>query len=189
MARVRAAVADALGDIATRTETLTSMRGIVYTMKTLSAINALLYDHAATAIEAYQRTILEGFRAFVRHNRALMLSTKRAPIRAVVAFGSDHGLCGGYNELLADDVSKHLERHGHEPTSALVLCVGARMKVAVVVRGILPERTLLPPASADGIGRLAGVLAARLEKIWHQSQPDEPAVDLAFTQRVAGGSQ
>jgi F-type H+-transporting ATPase subunit gamma len=158
-------------------------------MKTLSAINALPYDHAAQAIEAYHRTILEGFRAFVHHNGALMLTTKRPPKRAVVVFGSDHGLCGGYNEVLADEVSKHLERHGLETPPVHILCVGARMKDALVARDILPERTLLPPASAEGVGRLAGLLAAQLEDISRQSQPDEIAVDLAFTERAAGGSQ
>ncbi len=182
-------MAQTLEILSHRTETLTSIRGIVHTMKTLSAINALPYDHAAQAIEAYHRTILEGFRAFVHHNGALMLTTKRPPKRAVVVFGSDHGLCGGYNELLADDVSKHLERQGLDTPPVHILCVGARMKDALVARDILPERTLLPPASADGIGRLAGVLAARLEDISRQSQPDEIAVDLAFTERAAGGSQ
>jgi F-type H+-transporting ATPase subunit gamma len=158
-------------------------------MKTLSAINALPYDHAAQAIEAYHRTILEGFRAFVHHNGALILTTKRPPKRAVVVFGSDHGLCGGYNELLADEVTKHLERHGLDKPPVHVLCVGARMKDALVARDILPERTLLPPASADGIGRLAGDLAAQLEEISRQSQPDEIAVNLAFTERAEGGSQ
>ena len=182
-------MAQTLEILAHRTDTLTSIRGIVHTMKTLSAINALPYDHAAQAIEAYHRTILEGFRAFVHHNGAQLQTTKSPPTRVVVVFGSDHGLCGGYNELLADEVSTHLERHGHEPTSAMVLCVGARMNDALVARGILPKRTLLPPASADGIGRLAGLLAARLEDISRQSQPDEIAVDLAFTERAAGGSQ
>ncbi len=63
------------------------------------------------------------------------------------------------------------------------------MKDALVARGILSERTLLVPASADGIGRLVGDLATRLEDISRLSQPDEIAVDHAFTERATGGSQ
>ena len=182
-------MAQTLEILSHRTDTLTSIRGIVHTMKTLSAINALPYEHAAQAIEVYHRTILEGFRAFVHHNSALLLSTKIPAKRAVVVFGSDHGLCGGYNERLADELFKQLERHGPDAIPARVLCVGTRMKYALVARGILTEQTSLPPASADGIGRLAGILATQIEDITRQSGPDPIAVDLAFTERTAGSSQ
>jgi F-type H+-transporting ATPase subunit gamma len=172
-----------------RTETLTSIRGIVHTMKTLSAINASPYEHAAQAIEAYHRTVLEGFSAFLHRNGALELASKASPKKVVVVFGSDHGLCGGYNETLATEVSKYLETHGPEKSAAYVLCVGARMDDALTAQGVLTGQTLLPPASADGIGRLAGVLATRIEDIARQSRPDELAVTLAFTERAAEGLQ
>ncbi|KKN64760.1 hypothetical protein LCGC14_0488100, partial [marine sediment metagenome] len=54
-----------------RTETMRSIRGIVRTMKTMSAINALPYEQAARTIETYRDTVLCGFQAFMHCNGPL----------------------------------------------------------------------------------------------------------------------
>ncbi len=99
-------MADTLETLGRRTETLGSIRGIVRTMKTLSAINALPYEQAARSIEAYRGTVLDGFRAFLRRNGPLALASQTT-VRVIIAFGSDLGLCGNYNEILAEEVRRH----------------------------------------------------------------------------------
>lgn len=172
-----------------RTATLISIRGIVHTMKTLSAINAVPYEHAADAISDYHRTVLAGLGAFLHRNGALAkIRTGRAS-HAVIAFGSDHGLCGSYNEVLAAEVSRYLQTLDKTEAKPLVLCVGAQMEDALIGLGVVPIDTLLPPASADGVGRLSGRIATRLDDIRRESLADEIAVTLAFTRRGADGRQ
>lgn len=167
--------------------TLTSIRGIVHTMKTLSAINASPYEQAAQAIAEYRHTLEQGFAAFAY--RTGFLQTERAKIRQqlLVVFGSDHGLCGGYNELLAEQVHQYalgleLKREQHQ--SFTLLCVGAQMNDALQALGLITEAVLLPPASADGIGRLATELVTRIEAFSQTQGLNKTAVDLAFTQRA-----
>ncbi|WP_319782846.1 FoF1 ATP synthase subunit gamma [Oceanisphaera sp. IT1-181] len=184
--------------------TLTSIRSIVHTMKTLSAINASPYEQAAQAIAEYRHTLVQGFAAFAYRTGPLQTgplqsSTTQISQQLLVVFGSDHGLCGGYNELLAEQVHqyaieieqglKHELDLKHKPQPLTLLCVGAQMSDALQARGLIPEAVLLPPASADGIGRLATELVTRIEafsqaKGLHSSTVNSTAVGLAFTQRA-----
>jgi F-type H+-transporting ATPase subunit gamma len=175
-------MAESLERLTRHTATLQSIRGIVRTMKTMSAINALPYEQAAQAIDAYRDTVLDGFRALLHHAGRLPRAPERPMRQVIVAMGSDHGLCGNYNEVLAAEVIRHpAARDG-----ARIICVGAQMADALAGEGLRAEVTLLPPATADGLGRLSGELVTRLE----QSRGDgEIEVVLVYTQREAHGRQ
>lgn len=174
-----------LESLTRHSDTLTSIRGIVHTMKTLSAINATPYEHAARAIEAYHQTILQGFAAFVYRTGEVRLPVNKDAERLLVVFGSDHGLCGNYNEALARVVVSHCQA----PGKRRLFCIGQRMNDALADQGLVSEVVLLPPASAEGIGRLAGEIVTRLDAI-SRGQPLNPvAVTLAFTQRGEQGER
>lgn len=170
-----------------RLETLTSIRGIVHTMKTISAINAVPYERAARSIEAYHRTVRRGLHAFVARTGPIALPAGEPAERIVVVFGSDHGLCGNYNALLAEKVKTELAPATADGARLRVLCVGARMHDALVGQGLRPESVLLPPASADGIGRLASSIVTKLDDL-AGGEPHRQRVTLAFTQRAGRGA-
>ena len=174
-------MAQTLETLTRHSGTLTSIRGIVHTMKTLSAINAAPYEHAARSIEAYHQTILQGFAAFAYRTGEILLRQDDALEHLVIVFGSDHGLCGNYNEVLAEVVQKHCQ--GQTVGKQRLICIGAQMNDALEDQGLAPEAVLLPPASAEGIGRLAGDIVTRIDH-FSQGQPlHHLAVTLAFTQR------
>ncbi|OAN88154.1 ATPase [Marinobacter sp. EhC06] len=179
-------MAQTLETLSRRTETLSSIRSIVHTMKTMSAINAVPYEHAARSIESYHQTVLSGIRAFVAKTGPVSVPAVAQAERLLVVFGSDHGLCGNYNEALAESaLSEALKMGGH----ARVLCVGARMSDALADQGIRPESTFLPPASADGIGRLASDIVTRLDEIGGGDVHNRIAVTLVFTRRAEKGQR
>ncbi|WP_271909821.1 FoF1 ATP synthase subunit gamma [Vreelandella alkaliphila] len=169
-----------------RDETLTSIRGIVHTMKTISAINAMPYERAAKSIEAYHRTVRSGLRAFVARTGSIDLPQAEPVDTIVVVFGSDHGLCGNYNEVLAEKVQAEIAPLKAATSGVRILCVGAQMNDALAGQGLSPESVFLPPASADGIGRLASSIVTRLDDIGH-GEPHNRKVTLAFTQRAGRG--
>jgi F-type H+-transporting ATPase subunit gamma len=175
-----------LETLSRRTATLTSIRGIVHTMKTMSAINAVPYEHAAASVESYHQTVLSGLRAFVAKSGPIAMPVDVKAERILVVFGSDHGLCGNYNEALARRVTAESSR---EETATRVLCVGVRMKDALSDQGLVPEVTFLPPASADGIGRLASDIVTRLDEIGGGDLHGRLAVTLAFTRRAGRGQK
>ncbi|MET4804993.1 FoF1 ATP synthase subunit gamma [Limibacillus sp. MBR-115] len=182
-------MAQTLKTLTRSVDTLKSIRGIVHTMKTLSAINAFPYEQAARSIGAYLDTVLDGFQAFLHHNGPLVLTSQEKAAQVVITFGSDHGLCGNYNEILADEVSRQLQRRAPTDSVVRVLCVGAQMEDALTDLGVQVESTLLPPATADGLGRLAGDLVTRLDGIRRDSPFGDVVVTLVFTERSAHGQQ
>ncbi len=178
-------MAQTLEALSRHSDTLTSIRGIVHTMKTLSAINASPYEHAARSIEAYHQTILQGFAAFAHRTGEIVLQSEDAAEHLLVVFGSDHGLCGNYNEILAEVVKHHCQ--AQTTRNQRLLCVGAQMNDALAGQDLSPEAVLLPPASADGIGRLAGDIVTRIDLISRGQPLYRIAVTLAFTQRGEHG--
>ncbi len=179
-------MARTLESLARKTRSLESIRGIVHTMKTVSMLNAAPYEQAARAIEAYHATVLEGLQAFL-HCHGPMPRTRDAPeTRVLVVFGSDHGLCGNYNEALAGDVARDIARGAGEPWT--VLCVGAQMADALAEQRIAVARTYLTPASTDGIVRLANRLARHLDGIRRANLPRSLTARIAFRERQQDGS-
>lgn len=179
-------MAQTLETLSRRSATLTSIRGIVHTMKTMSAINAVPYEHAARSIESYHRTVLSGIRAFVARTGPISMPVVSKAERILVVFGSDHGLCGNYNEVLAMTARTEASLVDR---STRVVCVGARMNDALSDQGLTPEVTLLPPASADGIGRLAIDIVSLLDEIGGGNVPSRIAVTLVFTRRAGNGQR
>ena len=182
-------MAQTLEHLTRKNATLTSIRSIVHTMKTLSAINAAPYEQAAHSIEEYHKTLLQGLAAFVYRSGGISLLTESVQphARLLVVFGSDHGLCGNYNELLANTVTDYTQHH--PIAKQHILCIGSRMANSLLEQDLTPDVILMPPASADGVGRLAGDIVTRIEQLGRGQSLAELAVTLVFTERAEHGYQ
>ncbi len=174
-------MAQTLESLARRSESMKGIRSVVHTMKTLSVINAAPYEQAARAIDAYHATVLDGLHAFLSQSGPLPAPPQQAQ-RVVVVFGSDHGLCGSYNETLAAHVAQSAAAAG-----ATVLCVGAQMADALADQGLAVAKLFFPPASVDGIGRLANLLTRKLDAMRQDGRG--LAVSLAYCARDEDGAQ
>ncbi|WP_108484330.1 F0F1 ATP synthase subunit gamma [Oceaniglobus ichthyenteri] len=171
-------MAQTLERLTRRTDTMQSIRGIVRTMKTMAAINAAPYEQAARAIDEWRDTVLDGLQAFLHINGPLVQDEPADDRAVLVVLGSDHGLCGNYNEVIAAEAARH-----RAPGCTLrILCVGAQMEDALHGVGMVPEVTLLPPANVDGLNRLAGDLVTRLEGLRGHGP-----VTLIYTHRIDHG--
>lgn len=167
-----------------RTEAMQGIRGIVHTMKTLSAINRYPYEQAARAINDWRDTILDGLQAFAKTHGALTQSEDARALPVIVAFGSDQGLCGNYNEIVAQTLVTNLATRGQH----IILCIGAEMQDAIQGAGLKTERALMTPASVDGLGRVVSDLVTRIDAV-RAAHPQGITVMLAFTERMAHGQQ
>ncbi len=173
-------MAQSLEVLSRRTSSMQGIRSIVHTMKTLSVINSAPYEHAARAIEAYHDTVLMGLHAFLSQTGPLETSRSTAKTKVLIVFGSDHGLCGSYNETLASHV---VEQLADVSQKIIVLCVGAQMADALRDQHLAPETTFFPPASVEGIGRLANLLTRHLDDMRGDHGTDDLAVSLAYFTR------
>ncbi|PYG26348.1 F0F1 ATP synthase subunit gamma [Pelagimonas varians] len=178
-------MAQSLEALARRTTSMQGIRSVVHTMKTLSVINAAPYEHAARAIEAYHETVLNGMHAFLSQSAKVNTGLVQEAAQVVVVFGSDHGLCGNYNEVIAAHVAPFIQ--SDLAGQGTLLCIGAQMVDALTDKGLTIDACFLPPASVDGIGRLANLLTQRLDQIRAENTKHEIAVTLAYSARVSGG--
>lgn len=140
------------------------LESVVRTMKALAASSITQYERAVHALDDYSRTVELGLIACLRQADAGMhmpqdVRSNQGAISAVV-FGSDQGLVGQYNELLADFVLSSLSGM---PGDKKILAVGER------VQGLLNDAVLpvagnfLVPNSVSAITQLIGRILIEID--------------------------
>lgn len=137
---------------------------VVRTMKTLAAVNIRQYEAAADSLQVYDASIRTAARMLV-WNAPRWTGQRRQQTHGrtgVVAFGSDQGMCGGFNEAVAGHIDLLVENgviHGEVPVMAL----GRRLISRLEDRG----RTVSPgpdlPGTAGGITSTVQQLLPRLD--------------------------
>lgn len=135
-------------------DSLRELRTIVGTMKALSAASIRQYERAVTSLADYNRTVELGLRAALRGVEDLppSVSPRDPRVRlAAIVFGSDHGLCGRFNEEMAMHTAERLEETEIPPRDRLILSVGARMTSTLEFRGLDVTEVFNLPGSAAGI--------------------------------------
>ncbi len=150
------------------------LKDVVRTMKVLAAASIRQYEQAVLAVADYGRTVELGLKACLR--RVMPLTVSRDGGRAAIVFGSDHGLCGRFNEVLADFAVQHLA------AGSRLLAVGARVDLALQARGWFAEESFFAPGSVAGI---TFTVRQMLEKIESWQSEGVEVVDL-FHHRHSG---
>ncbi len=145
---------DSLEGLARTMEAVDDIGSIVRTMKALAAVSIRQYERAVRSLGQYYRTVELGLHVVLRDMPppAARRRAHGAPIGAIV-FGSDHGLCGRFNEDLRDLAAEHLARWSGHPGVRL-LAVGGRVAALLREAGHAPGATLGTSGSAAGITRI-----------------------------------
>ncbi len=135
---------------------------VVRTMKALAASSIAQYERAVISLEDYYRTVELGLVACLRQNEAVL--HKQVQTRAVCAviFGSDQGLVGQYNELLADFVADELKGM---PGNKHMLVTGERIRGHLEDAGFKTEDFFPVPNSIAAITQLTGGILNRIEAL------------------------
>ncbi|MGE0459778.1 MAG: F0F1 ATP synthase subunit gamma [Vicinamibacterales bacterium] len=163
---------------------LDDLRSIVRTMKALAAASIRQYERAVESLGQYNRTIELGLHVVLRDMPAPVARAHRAPGPVgLVVFGSDHGLCGRFNEDIAGFVDEHVRTRA-ETDDVRVLAVGARLTPLVQEAGLPPDDTLSLPGSAARITALVDRILVVLDG-W-RADPGVAAVHLFYNHRRAG---
>jgi F-type H+-transporting ATPase subunit gamma len=144
---------------------LTDLQQIVRTMKALSAVSIRQYERAAYSLAEYERTVALGLRVVLRGRDQPHLPRRRIPSRSArIVFGTDHGLCGRFNEVIAEHALSYGDRHYEaEPW----LAVGERV-AAILEEPVGGGIKVLPmPGSAAAITALVQQVLLRMDA-WRQ---------------------
>jgi len=152
---------EALGD---RIATTHDLRGVVRTMKSLSAVSVRPYERAVEALVDYRRTVDLAMQVALAGEpppQALVETPEGATL--AVVFGSDHGLCGRFNQEIARFAEAEVDRRsgGH---GALTLTVGARVTARLETAGEDVVHAFTLPGSVDGLARTAQDLLLAIDR-------------------------
>jgi F-type H+-transporting ATPase subunit gamma len=144
--------------------TVEDLQSIVRTMKVLAAVSIRQYEAAVESLAEYNRTVEMGLHVVLREGQPEGGSRRRPPPRpAAVVFGSDHGLCGRFNEVVAAHAVAELSRLA--PRAAhRVAVVGARAGAAVEGHGLRVEALFAAPRSAAAINHTVRDLLGQIDE-------------------------
>ena len=145
-------------------DTATDLNSVVSSMKTLAAVSIHQYEQAADALADYNHTIQLGFQIVLRgYSRPLDQFGAPGQVAAIV-LGSDQGMCGQFNERLAEfAVQHHRLAHDHPPSGVVV--IGARVEAALNEAGWKINELYPVPGSVSEITELVQEIIPRIEQL------------------------
>jgi F-type H+-transporting ATPase subunit gamma len=134
------------------------LQSVVRTMKALAAASIGQYEQSVRALGDYYRTVELGLGACLRDSQPVATVARRkgrAPAAAIgaVVFGSDQGLVGQFNDVVADFAIQTLAAL---PGKAHVWAVGERIQARLNDAGLQPMGLFTVPNSVQAIIPLVG---------------------------------
>lgn len=134
------------------------LQSVVRTMKAMAAASIEQYEKSVRALTDYNRTVELGLMACFRSSGApsfLAKGKKEAATGtiAAVVFGSDQGLVGQFNDVVADYAIKTLAAL---PAKTEIWAVGERVHARLSDAGLLLRGLFMVPNSVKAITSLVG---------------------------------
>jgi F-type H+-transporting ATPase subunit gamma len=158
-------MSDTLISLRRKIKSAGDLQSVVRTMKTLAASSIGQYEKSVRALADYYRTVELGLGACFREIAltAPMMEQKEqadaGPVGAIV-FGSDQGLVGQFNDVVADDAIKTLATLPGEPK---VWAVGERVYARLADAGLPMMGLFTVPNSVKAITPLVGQIQIESE--------------------------
>jgi F-type H+-transporting ATPase subunit gamma len=158
-------MSDTLASLRRKISGAGDLKSVVRSMKALAASSIGQYEKSVLALADYDRTIELGLAVCLR-KRAGAAAELDAPagtapttVNAIV-FGSDQGLVGQFNDVLADFVAKTLDPLQGEKK---VWAVGDRVHSRLADAGLAPVGLFSVPTSVNAITPLVGQILVESE--------------------------
>lgn len=158
-------MSNSLANLQRKLNSASDLQSVVRTMKAMSAVNITQYENAVNSLADYYKTVKLGLNiCFQQVNMAGL--TENAVLNnahkniAVIAFGSDQGLVGQFNNLLAEFLIKTLQYY---PGKKHIWAVGERIQPLLPIAEMDTGKNYRLPASLDTISDLVGELILEIE--------------------------
>lgn len=152
------------------------LQSVVRTMKALAASSIGQYEQSVRALADYTQAVELGLGACFREGTPVApamegKSQAGAGKVSAIVFGSDQGLVGQFNDVVADYAIKTLAALPGKPR---VWAVGERVHARLADAGVLPEGLMKVPNSVQAITLLVGQIQIELDA--HQASDGTSAV-------------
>jgi len=180
-------MSDSMASLRRKISSAGDLQSVVRTMKALAASSIGQYEKSVRALGDYYRTVELGLGACFRASEPSAAMTKRnekpddSPIGAIV-FGSDQGLVGQFNDIVADFA---IETLAALPGKPQVWAVGERVHARLADAGLPMIGLYAVPNSVQAIAPLVGQI--QIESEAHRAKGDYARV-YVFHNRPKSGS-
>lgn len=181
-------MSDTTASLRRKIDSAGDLQSVVRTMKALAASSIGQYEKSVLALTDYYRTVELGLSVCLPE-RALRAAgegrtgTADEGVIGAVVFGSDQGLVGPFNEVVADCAIKSLAAL---PGTHRVWAVGERVHARLADAGVSPAGLFAVPTSVAGITALVGQILVTSEA--HHDPAQVAELHLFFNRRTAGAA-
>ncbi|MDO9632555.1 MAG: F0F1 ATP synthase subunit gamma [Humidesulfovibrio sp.] len=151
------------------------LQSVVRTMKAVAASSVGQYENSVRALAGYSRTVELGLGVCFRAAGTAPLvaaGQERSGTVVAVVFGSDQGLVGQFNDVVAEFAAQTLAelsakpkaKPGAKPAAKLeIWAVGERVHARLADAGLTPQALFLVPGSVTAITPLVGQILVEHE--------------------------
>jgi len=141
------------------------LQSVVRTMKAVAASSIGQYENSVRALDDYNRTVSLGLGAYFRKNKSAppfadYLEKSSASSLDAVVFGSDQGLVGQFNDVVADYAIEKLKALSGNPQ---IWAVGERVHARLTDAGLPLMGVFNVPNSVKAITPLVGQILVESE--------------------------
>jgi F-type H+-transporting ATPase subunit gamma len=142
------------------------LQSVVRTMKALAASSIGQYEKSVLALADYYRTVKLGLTVCLRENNPeASIVERKVPndkhATGAIVFGSDQGLVGQFNDVVADYAIKNL---ASQPGKTQVWAVGERVHARLADAGLPLAGLFTVPNSVHAITPLVGQIQIESER-------------------------
>ena len=181
-------MSDTVASMSRKIASAGDLQSVVRTMKALAASNIGQYEQSVRALGDYSRTVELGLGACFRSLAmsappALPVLPPRARNVTAIVFGSDQGLVGQFNDVVADYAVKALAAL---PGEHRVWAVGERVLSRLGDAGVAVAGSFPVPVSAQAITPLVGEMLATTSTPVKSGEVDELYLYYNHPTRAAG---
>ena len=181
-------MSDTVASLSRKINSAGDLQSVVRTMKAMAASSIAQYERSVRALADYYRTVELGLGVCLKNREPANPMTEwqgNAGVSTVgaVVFGSDQGLVGQFNDVVADHAIRSLAALPGKPQ---IWAVGERVHSRLADEG-LPLAGLFPvPNSAKAITPLVGRILVEFETRHQQRESVE--LHLFYNRPVAGAT-
>ncbi|MFP4496997.1 MAG: F0F1 ATP synthase subunit gamma [Vulcanimicrobiota bacterium] len=179
---------ESLETVKNQLNTAKELHSVVKTMKALAAVSIRQFQEAVKSLKDYNQAVNLGFQALISTRPMMPVNQefqtgKRA---GIILFGSDHGMCGQFNEIIISFFQHKLEELDLTHDEIELITVGKKVTDRCRGLGMKINSVFSVPGSAPAITYKTQLVMPHIEE-WYSLQ-DVNTIFLVHNQYRQGAS-
>jgi F-type H+-transporting ATPase subunit gamma len=177
-----------LDSLKRRINSAEDLQSIVRTMKALAAVSIRQYEKAVESLVEYNRTTELSLHVVLTDRGQELLEEEIKPGGRVgaIVFGSDQGMCGQFNDVIADYALSNLIEMDIAEKDWMLMSVGVRVDGRLQDAGYPIHKHLSLPGSVNGISHKVQSMVMTLDA-WRLSRGVN-TVYLFYNRSISGAA-